>query len=262
MPSVENLGAEIYWDELGDGPPVLLIMGLGCASGLWHRTRPALAARFRTIAVDNRGVGKSSRPPGPYPIALMASDAAAVLDAAGAASAHVFGVSMGGMIAQEFALQYPDRVRSLILGCTWAGGPQAPRPKRPATENLSPEEAARVLQELNYHPHTAQERIDEDRAAQGVAHPDAYVAQFQGSRGWESYGRLSRITVPTLVIHGACDLRVPPANATLLAEGIRGAKLVIIPDAGHLFITDQPEAANGAVLGFLEDAALTGSSGN
>src|SRR3989441_9425553 len=148
MAFINNQGAQIYWDEQGEGEPVLVIMGLGYPSGMWYRTRPLLAARYRTIALDNRGVGRSDVPPGPYPIALMASDAAAVLDASGFESAHVFGTSMGGMIAQEFALQYPKRVRSLILGCTAAGGPQAVRAEPEVTQllmsrgNLTPEEAA------------------------------------------------------------------------------------------------------------------------
>ena len=121
MAFVENQGAKIYWDEQGQGEPILLIMGLAYASQMWYRTRPLLASRYRTLALDNRGIGQSDVPPGPYPIALMASDANAVMDAAGVESAHVFGVSMGGMIAQEFALQYPKRVLSLILGCTAAG---------------------------------------------------------------------------------------------------------------------------------------------
>jgi 3-oxoadipate enol-lactonase len=131
MPFVENKSARIYWDEQGSGEPLLLIMGLSYPSYMWHRSRSDLAKRFRTIALDNRGVGQSDAPPGVYSMALMASDAAAVLDAAGAQSTHMFGVSMRGMIAQEFALQYPNRVRSLILGCTAAGGPHAVyRPNR------------------------------------------------------------------------------------------------------------------------------------
>src|SRR5579863_1430130 len=106
MAFVENEKANIYWDEQGQGAPVLLIMGLGYASSLWHRIRPALAQCYRTIAFDNRGVGLSDVPRGPYSIATMASDTAAVLDAAGVSDAHAFGISMGGMIAQEFALQY------------------------------------------------------------------------------------------------------------------------------------------------------------
>src|SRR5271157_4016782 len=125
MAFVENQGVKIYWDEKGQGEPLLLIMGLSYTSGMWHRTRPVLAQHFRKIAFDNRGAGLSDVPPGPYSIATMASDAAAVLDAAGVPSAHVFGVSMGGMIAQEFALRYPERTRALILGCTAAGGPSA-----------------------------------------------------------------------------------------------------------------------------------------
>ena len=105
MPFVENQGAKLYWDEQGSGEPLLLIMGLSYPSYMWHRSRPVLANSYRTIALDNRGVGQSDVPPGIYSIALMASDAVAVMDAAGVESAHVFGVPMGGMIAQEFALQ-------------------------------------------------------------------------------------------------------------------------------------------------------------
>src|SRR5260370_24215733 len=107
MAFVEIQGVKIYWDEQGRGEPVLLIMGLAYPSQMWYRTRPLMASRYRTVALDNRGIGRSDVPPGPYPIARMASDAAAVLDAAGIESAHVFGVSMGGMIAPEVALQCP-----------------------------------------------------------------------------------------------------------------------------------------------------------
>src|SRR4029077_15941247 len=122
MPFVENQGVKIYWEEQGQGAPILLIMGLGWTSDLWFRSRPALAKRYRTILLNNRGVGRSYVPPGPYSIAQMASDAAAVLDAARVDSAHIFGVSMGRMIAQEVALQYPQRWRSLSRGCTVLGG--------------------------------------------------------------------------------------------------------------------------------------------
>src|ERR1700688_2983965 len=98
MAFVENQGARIYWDEQGQGEPVLLIIGLGYPSQMWYRTRPTLASRYRTLALDNRGIGRSDVPPGPYPIALMASDAAAVLDAPGIARGQRFGVPIGGMI--------------------------------------------------------------------------------------------------------------------------------------------------------------------
>src|SRR5580700_1765938 len=170
MPTIQNQGAKIYWDEQGQGTPVLLIMGLGYPSQMWYRMRPLLVEHYRTIALDNRGVGRSDIPPGPYPIAVMAADAAAVLDAAGVDNAHVYGISMGGMIAQEFALQYPKRVRSLILGCTAAGGPNAVRAEPEVTQllmargQMTPEEAAQAAIPFIYDPSTPRERIDEDLA--------------------------------------------------------------------------------------------------
>src|SRR5215472_9349403 len=198
MPFVENQSSKIYWDEEGTGAPVLLIMGLGYPSQMWFRTRPLLAARHRTIALDNRGVGRSDIPTGPYPIALMASDAKAVLDAAGEASAHVYGVSMGGMIAQAFALQYPNRVRSLILGCTAAGGPTAVRAEPEVTQllmargTMTPDEAAEAAIPFIYDNATPRERINEDLAIRRpwFPRPEAYIAQLQGILAWESYSRL------------------------------------------------------------------------
>src|ERR1700733_7930870 len=142
-------------------------MGLGYASLLWHRIRPALAQYFRTIALDNRGVGLSEVPPGPYSIATMASDAAAVLDAAGVPRAHIFGISMGGMIAQEFALQYPARTRALILGCTSPGGPSAVRAERKVSDillarGMTLTQARQAILPYIYDANTRQEKIDED----------------------------------------------------------------------------------------------------
>jgi 3-oxoadipate enol-lactonase len=258
MPFLENKGAKIYWDEQGSGDPLLLIMGLSYPSYMWHRSRPILSKRFRTIALDNRGVGQSDAPPGVYSIALMASDAAAVLDAAGVESAHVFGASMGGMIAQEFALQYPNRVRSLILGCTAAGGPSAVQVEPEALQailrrDVTPEEAKEAIIPFIYDPATSRERIDEDMAIRMKWYPTAqgYMGQLQGIFGWESYSRIAQITAPTLVIHGETDRLVPAANARLIAEKIPGAKLVLIPHASHIFETDQPAAAQHAILEFL-----------
>jgi pimeloyl-ACP methyl ester carboxylesterase len=263
MAFVENQGAKIYWDELGQGEPVLLIMGLGWASPMWHRSRPLLAERYRTIALDNRGVGLSDVPPGPYAIAVMASDAASVLDAAGIEGAHVFGVSMGGMIAQEFALQYPGRVRSLILGCTAAGGPTALRAEPEVLEvltrrDLSPDASVAASHPFLYDAGTPLERLDEDAAIrkQWWPNPAGYMAQFQGIIAWEAYSRLPQIAAPTLVIHGETDRLVPPGNGKLIADRIRGSKLVMIPHASHIFATDQPDAAHQAVLKFLSARLL------
>jgi pimeloyl-ACP methyl ester carboxylesterase len=258
MAFLENQGARIYWDEQGRGEPVLLIMGLGYPSYLWHRVRPALKERYRTIALDNRGSGQSDAPPGPYSIALMASDAAAALDAAGVQSAHVFGVSMGGMIAQEFALQYPARVRSLILGCTAPGGPKAVRAEKKVTEilmahNMSPEGAAQAMRPYVYDPATPPDRIEEDLAIRRkwFPRPEAFTAQLQGIFGWEAYSRIDRIAASTLVIHGESDQLIPAGNGELIAARIPGAKLVLLPRASHIFTTDQPEASQRAIMDFL-----------
>jgi 3-oxoadipate enol-lactonase len=258
MPFLENQGARIYWDEQGQGEPVLLIMGLGWASALWHRTRPVLSVRYRTIAFDNRGVGRSDVPPGPYLIATMASDAAAVLHAAGVQSAHIFGMSMGGMIAQEFALQYPARVRSLILGCTAAGGPNAvpadPEVLAALAQRVATfEESAAAINPFIYDIGTSRERIREDEVIRKEwwPTPAGYMAQLQGIMVWEAFSRLPRIAAPTLVIHGETDRLVPPDNGKLIAANIPGAKLVLIPHASHILTTDQPDASHQPVLEFL-----------
>lgn len=268
MPFAENQHARIYWDEQGKGAPVLLLMGLGYPSAMWYRTRPALAARYRTLAPDNRGTGRSDMPPGPYPIALMAADAAAVLDAAGVESAHVYGISMGGMIAQEFALQYPRRVRSLILGCTSAGGPEAERAEPAARDllmmrtSLNAEEAAQAAIPFIYDPATPRERIEEDLEVRRPWFPrrEAYAAQLQGIVAWEAYSRLPGIKAPTLVIHGEHDRLVPPRNGALIAGRIPGAMLTILQNASHIFSTDQPEATQRALLDFLAEQERNGSS--
>jgi pimeloyl-ACP methyl ester carboxylesterase len=258
MPFVENQSAKIYWDEQGQGTPLILIMGLGYPSVLWHRTRPALSQHFRTIALDNRGVGSSDVPPGPYSIATMASDAAAVLDAAGVPRAHVFGVSMGGMIAQEFALQYPERTRALILGCTSPGGPSAVRAEKKVSDilfarGMTLEQAREAMLPYIYDASTPREKIEEDLALRRRYLPTqaGYTAQLQAILAWQGYDRLSEIKAPTLVIHGNSDALVPPANGKLIAERIPSAKLVMLDHASHLFTTDQTEAAHHAILEFL-----------
>jgi 3-oxoadipate enol-lactonase len=258
MPFAENQGAKIYWDEQGQRAPVMLIMGLGWGSDLWHRTRPVLATRYRTIAFDNRGVGRSDVPPGPYSIALMASDAASVSDASGTESVHLYGFSMGGMIAQEFALQYPKRVRSLILGCTAAGGPTAVRAEPEVLQALmyrgaTPMETVKAIDAFIYDPATPRERVAEDMEIRVKWYPTAegYLAQLQGLRDWEAYSRLSQILAPTLLIHGESDKLIPSVNSRIIAQRIPGAKVMVIPGASHIFTTDQPNAANEAVAQFL-----------
>src|SRR5215471_18654082 len=220
MPFANSEGTKIYWDEQGAGESILLIMGLGYPSCMWYRSRPLLSATHRTIAFDNRGVGSSDVPSGPYSMSEMAADAAAVLDAAGVDSTHVFGVSMGGMVAQELILQYPQRVRSLILGCTAAGGPNAHRAEPAALEMLRtvsqmpPEQAAQAAVSFIYDPATPRCLIDEDIATRRpwLRNQQGYLSQLQAILAWESFSRLGQINVPTLVVHGKNDRLIPCAN--------------------------------------------------
>jgi 3-oxoadipate enol-lactonase len=267
MPFAENRGAKIYWDEHGQGPPILLIMGFSYPSDMWHRARPKMAEGYRTIALDNRGIGRSTCPPGPYSMKLLASDAAAVLDAAGVKKAHIFGVSMGGMIAQEFALQYPERVRSLILACTSPGGWRSVKPgvdvltTLMARPTMTPERAREAFIPIIYASATARQLIEEDMAIlkNWIATPAIYRAQLKAILLWQAYSRLPQIKAPTLVIHGQQDRLVPPKNAEIIASRIPGAKLVWIPNAGHIFGTDQPEVAEQAVDDFLRRVDQTKS---
>jgi pimeloyl-ACP methyl ester carboxylesterase len=261
MAYADNSGVKIYWEEEGDGDPLLLIMGLGYTHDMWYRTVPAVSQRYRTISFDNRGVGRSDAPPGPYAIATMAADAAAVMDAAGVERAHVFGISMGGMIAQEFALQYPDRVRSLILGCTSHGGPEAIAADAEVISTLmargtmSAEDGVRAMIPFIYDPSTLRERIEDDLEIRRRTFPTAesYFAQVRGIQAFDSLSRLSQLKIPTLVIHGESDRLIPPENGRRLARLIDGAKSVMIPGASHIFPTDQPEISHQAILGFLAE---------
>jgi pimeloyl-ACP methyl ester carboxylesterase len=248
-------GVRIFWDEAGTGEPLLLIMGLGFSSDAWFRSIPVFSRRYRTIFFDNRGVGRSDPPPGPYTIAALAADAVAVLDDAGVARAHLFGISMGGMIAQELAVRYPQRVRSLILGGTTAGGIFGPEAAKALQWNGTPsaEEAAQAALAFVYHPATPRSRLEEDLRVRRpwFPTPAGYNAQLQAVLDWDGRGQLSQIHTPTLVIHGQDDLVFPVSSGRLLAQQIAGARLVVLPQAGHLFTTDQPEAAHRAILEFL-----------
>jgi len=263
MPFAVNDGTRIYWEEHGKGEPVLLIMGLGYTLDMWHRTAPLLARHYRVILFDNRGVGRSDCPAGPYSIAEMARDARAVIDGAGCERVHVFGVSMGGMIAQEFALAYPERVKSLILGCTAAGGPEAVRAEPEvllalgARALMTPEEGVEAMVPFIYDESTPRQRIDEDLEIRKRTFPrsESYVAQIAGIMNFEAYSRLHRLSVPTLVIHGESDRLVPPGNGELIAKRIPGARLVLLKKASHIFITDQEEESHKAIMAFLAEVS-------
>jgi 3-oxoadipate enol-lactonase len=244
---------ELYFEDTGgSGSPVLLIMGLGMNATGWWRTAPVLAqAGFRVIAFDNRGVGRSERLPGPYTVGEMAADAVSVLDEAGVEAAHVYGISLGGMIAQEVALGWPERVRALVLGATTAGGELLV----PADEavnafvrlraQMTAEHAVWASVPINYARRTRLEggdRIAQD-VAQRLRYPveaEYYSAQLAAAHSHAA--GVADIRAPTLVVHGDEDVLIPPANGERLAELIPGAELSLWRGAAHLYFTDEPEA--------------------
>lgn len=263
MPVLERPdGARISWEADGpkDGPAVLLVMGLAHPAAMWFRLLPALTEGYRVIRLDNRGAGHTGDVPGaPYTVETMTADCLAVLDESGAETAHVMGISMGGLMAQELALTSPERVRSLCLLATHPGIPHAVmNPEALALlgrrGELTPEEAAEASVPFNYAPSTPRERIEEDWAVRLplAATNEGYLAQAAGTSQWDGYDRLDQIVAPTLVVHGELDALVPPANGGILADRIPGAELVTVPMANHLLGTDQPERVSELLVGWLD----------
>ena len=263
MPVVQREdGARISWESDGrdDAPALLLIMGLAYPAAMWFRLVPALAEHYRVIRVDNRGAGLTGDVSGaPYTVETMAADCLAVLDAAGVDKAHVVGISMGGLMAQEIALTHPERLRSLCLTATHPGiahaviDPDAMAMLLKRAE-MTPAEAAEASVPFNYAPGTSRERIEEDWAVRFplAATNEGYLAQATGTSQWDGYDRLPGITTPTLVLHGELDRLVPPANGKTLAQRIPGAELAIVPDANHVLMTDQPEQVTKILLDWLD----------
>jgi 3-oxoadipate enol-lactonase len=262
MPIARNGTVKLYWESAGTGIPVLLISGQATTLDAWWRTVPELAQSCRVLSFDNRDIGRSSHSPWPYGVTHMADDALAVLDAAGADKAHVYGISLGGMVAQELALRHPERVSTLVLGATTAGGPEAVlAPPEPLSffvrvGSMAPEEAEWAAVPYNYSTRTRRlygERIAQDIAIR-VKHPTdtlAYLHQVGAAASHNTIGRLRHISVPTLVMHGEEDIVMPPQNGQHLAEAIPNAELKTWPDAAHLYTTDEPTAGK-YVRRFLE----------
>ena len=259
------MSVRIAWERHGSGAPLLLIHGLGYARWGWEPVLPGLAERFDVVLFDNRGIGESDAPPGPYTAGEMADDAIQVLDEAGVDRAHVVGTSLGGMVAQELALGYPDRVDRLVLACTTPGGPKAhPMPQQTLTlmaeaATLEPAVALRRFVENALAPATVAEHpglVDRIMAhrLETAQQPAAWAAQAAAGATFDAYGRLGALAAPALVQHGDEDVVVDPRNADLLVELLPDARLERFPGTGHLFFWEAPERFVSSVSAFLEDA--------
>jgi 3-oxoadipate enol-lactonase len=244
---------ELSYERAGSGPPLLMIMGMSGTFDHWNAEFLAdLRRDFETIVYDHRGVGVSSRLEGPVTIPQLAHDAAGLLAALELDSAHVLGISMGGMVAQELALAHPERIRALALGCTYCGGEGSVLTSeeviRKLAEGMSSgdrERAVRTAWEANVSPSFAAD--DEEYArfleiGRRRAVPTAVILeQMRAIAGHDTSARLPEIALPTLVMHGTLDQMLPVQNGRMIAGLIGGSRLEVFDEVGHLFFWEQPE---------------------
>jgi pimeloyl-ACP methyl ester carboxylesterase len=250
----------IAWEESGEGPALLLVHGLGYTRQGWGPARELLAGSFRVVAFDNRGIGESEVPPGPYTVEQLAGDALQVLDEAGIERAHVLGTSLGGFVAQEIAARAPGRVDKLVLACTMPGGPKSFPIPQPTLElmarmgTMPADEALRafVVNALGDAP--ADGLVDEIYAYRLAHQPplDGWQAQAAAGAAFDGFDRLGDIRAPTLVLTGLEDKVVDPRNVQLLNDGIAGSRVELFPGGGHLFFWEQPERFAAVVTEFLQ----------
>jgi pimeloyl-ACP methyl ester carboxylesterase len=246
---------ELYYEQTGDGEPLLLIQGMSGTHLAWGRPfLSALEQSFACTVFDNRGVGSSSAAEAPFTIAELAADTAGLLGALEIERAHVLGISMGGMIAQQLALAHPERLLSLTLGCTYCGGPGAqvmdPADFQTLAEAMASGDQERVFRtmwELNLSPGF---RADESRFAEFAAMaasapvPQRTIElQLQAIVAHDTQARLPELQTPTLVIHGSADRVLPYPNGELIASLLPNAHLQTLEDVGHMFWWEQPTRA-------------------
>jgi 3-oxoadipate enol-lactonase len=265
MPKARVGDINIYYEVYGKGQALALIMGLGGGLPWLFRQIPAFSQQYQVVAFDNRGTGATDAPDTPYSMEMMAGDLYGLLEHVGVETAHVFGISMGGMIAQHFALRYPNKVTTLILGATTCGGSQRVAPDMEAIkvlfdmermQKLTPEERARDTLPFVF----SQGFIDNNQTliqellGKMVGHVTplhGYIRQAQAIMGHDTYRRLPEIRMPTLVIAGDADKLVPVENSRIIASRIPNAELVILNNMGHGFNIEAADEVNRIVLRFL-----------
>jgi 3-oxoadipate enol-lactonase len=263
--TVRANGQDLYYELHGEGPPLVLVMGIGYDSWLWTLEQvPFLSTQFQVILVDNRDAGRSSKARQPYTIADMADDLAGLLDALGIQRSHLLGLSMGGMIAQEFALRHGDRLDRLVLTGTGAA------PARSAVDPIQiwswvkandatgdvfgGQQFVSLFSTAFLRNHQAVRDTAELLASNPYPmNPEAYRRQADAYRQFDALDRLAAITAPTLVVVGEQDLLTPPWIAREVAEAIPGARFEVIRGDGssHLVPIECPNEFNRLVLNFL-----------
>lgn len=275
VPTIDVAGVNVHFDEFGprDGLPIVLIHGLGIPATLWHRQVPAFSTHHRVIVLDNRGSGRSDQPDEGYSVARMAEDVVELLHHLDVDRAVVLGLSLGGLIAQQLALTYPERIIGLILASTHAGGPKYLE----ATGDLWRERlnvADRTLREIyldalewgatdDFMANNPEEVEHFVRARLELPQsPAGFQGQFMAGAAFDSREQLPAISAPTVVIHGRHDEIVPLSFGEFIADRIPEAQLHVIEDAGHLPFVERPDTFNEIVLQFLADVTGKGDAHN
>jgi pimeloyl-ACP methyl ester carboxylesterase len=259
MPQAAFDGISLFYERRGAGEPVLLIQGMSGSHAAWGEPfLNGLGDDLDVVAYDHRGVGDSTPQTDPFTIVQLADDAAGMLDALEWESAHVLGISMGGMVAQELALRHPDRIRTLTLGCTYPGGAEAQLADPALIQELAGallsgdrELALRAGFKANLSAaHVADEgnwpAFQEMATAVPVAVP-VIMLQMQAVMGHDTSARLGSIEAPTLVVHGTEDQMLPVVNGELIARLIPSARLELLDGVGHMFWWEEPERSAALV---------------
>jgi pimeloyl-ACP methyl ester carboxylesterase len=263
MPKIHIGDIELYYEIHGDGEPLVLIPGFRTGLWLWFKQVEVFAQRFRAIVFDPRGIGESDKPDVPMTIKTLADDLAALLSALNIENAHILGVSFGGFVAQEFAINYPQMTRSLILCCTSFGGPRHLLPSLATLQamsevaGLNTDERTRRNFQQAFSPKFVSERsVDLEQAIglrlQHAVSDQTHFAQLQAAATFDAEARVSRIKAPTLVLTGDEDTLLPSANSHNLVAAIPLAQLKIIEGGSHMFFIEQPEIFNQTVIEFID----------
>lgn len=263
MPKLRINGIDMYYEIHGEGIPLVLIMGLRRNIEWWYCQIPELSKHFQVIAFDNRGAGRSDKPEMEYSIRLFADDTAGLMEALGIESAHILGVSMGGYIAQELAINYPGKVKSLVLGCTSCGGKRVVRmseekmKKFTANEGLTPEEILRKDMDIIFSDSFIADNPDRIKKHTEISlryyqPPEAFLRQFAACLKHDTEERLGGIKVPVLITTGDDDPLVPPQNSFLLKELLPAAELYIFPHLRHGFFMEEPIKFNRKIIEFFK----------
>jgi 3-oxoadipate enol-lactonase len=267
MPRIAAGDIQINYESYGQGEPLLLIMGFGLPGIAWLPVLPFLSG-FRCIYFDNRGTGNSDKPEKPYTIAEMADDASHLLSAIGIGKAKVYGVSMGGMIAQELVLRHPQQVEKVVLGCTMPGGSAAVRASDEiyqkmndafVTMPVNPEQALDTMMPLLFPPEiiakhpelksmmVAGFKMTPPTPPESIERTRAAIDEF------DAYDRLAQIKCPVMIVHGEKDVLVPPQNAALIKGRISQAEVFMIADAGHSYSVSDPVGIHQRIVNWLKN---------